>query len=374
MEIKKKLLYFVSEDWYFWSHRRHLALAAIAEGYDVYLLTNEGEYGDRIKNMNVTLISLGMDRHGKNILKEIKLLCRVIDCYKTVKPDITHRIALKPVLYGEIASILSGIRKSVNTFPGLGYVFQSSKFIDRAMAFSIMCCLRLLFKINTSSVIVQNTDDARFFKEKKLCQEKDIMLIKGSGIDLNTYTNDLVNSESSIVLFASRLLAQKGIIDFIKSAELTRKVLPHARFVIVGKPDKNNPNSIKVSELEGWQDNGIVEWWGYQDDMADILRQIKILVLPTYYGEGVPKILIEAAACGIPIVTTNVAGCREIVRQDLNGILVGVHSPEHISASIVKLLNDTELCKAMGQAGRKIVEEEFSMEKVNRETLHVYES
>jgi len=366
-------LYFVAEDWYFWSHRRLLALAALDKGYDVYVVTRVNDYAQKINDLGIKLIPIKIDRHGKNIIQELKLIKEIIEIYKKIKPDIVHQIAIKPILYGTIATLFVKTRKIVNTFPGLGHVFESKRFWDRKIRFFLMNIFKLLFKIRPVKVIVQNMDNADLLINAGVCEERNLSLIRGSGVDLREYIQSDEVSNSPIILFASRLLWQKGLADFVAAASIVRESNTNVRFVIVGEPDKNNPNSVPETTLNEWNEGGLVEWWGYQSQMLKILSKVKVVVLPSFYGEGIPKILIEAAACGKPIITTDMPGCREIVIHELNGFLVKPHNPEVIADHVRQLLEDDGLCKQMGKEGRRLVESEFSIEKVNAETLLIYD-
>jgi glycosyltransferase involved in cell wall biosynthesis len=362
----------VTEDWYFWSHRRYLALAAKNNNFEVFVLTRVSHHGELIKNKGFTLISLKIQRHGKNIIREIKLIIDVVNCYRKVKPDLVHHVSLKPILYGKIAAGLTGVRNTVDTFPGLGYIFVSSKKMDKLLRFLILGTLNFLFRLNRGKVIVQNEEDARFLRKELAFMKDDIVLIKGSGVNMDEFNSETSAKDKSIILFASRLLVQKGVRDFVEAAKIVKKTRPELRFVIVGKLDENNPNSIIKTQLEDWNRNENIESWGYRDDISEVINQSKIVVLPTYYGEGVPKVLIEAASCARPIIATDVPGCREIVIDGKNGYLIPVHSPEEIATKILKIVKDENLCIRLGEEGRKLVKNEFSIEKVNVDTLGVY--
>ena len=372
MPYRKKLLYFVSEDWYFCSHRSALALAALDEGYDVYVLTRVNDHAQRISESGLTLIPIIIERHGRNILQDLKLLYEIIKIYRYIKPDLVHQVAMKPILYGTIAALFARSTKVVNAFPGLGYVFISRRLTDRILRFLLINIFKCLFMIRSVSIIVQNRDNADFFISKNVCKKERLALIRGSGVDLKEYAQSGAVDDVPIILFASRLLWQKGIADFVTAAALVRAHHTQVRFVIVGGLDKNNPNSVPATTLQEWVQSGSVEWWGYQADMPRILSRSKMVLLPSFYGEGVPKILIEAAACGKPLITTDRPGCREIVIHNLNGFLVAPHDPAAIAERIGQLLEDEALCKQMGEEGRRRVAAAFSIDKVNAETLSVY--
>lgn len=340
----------------------------------MFVITRVNKHEKSIREMGFKLIPIEIERHGKNLITELKLVLKILKIYKEIKPDIVHQIAIKPILYGTVAAIFSNVNNVVNTFPGLGYVFESSKKKDSLIRFFLISVYKLIFRIKPVKVIVQNSDNAQFLINNKISRERDISIIKGSGVDLTEYIPGSPSSSAPVVLFASRLLWQKGVSDFVDAAILVKKINQIARFVIVGEPDVNNPNSIPESTLKDWNDKGIVEWWGYRENMAEIISQARVVVLPTFYGEGVPKILIEAAASAVPIITTDTPGCREIVIHGVNGFLVSVHDPVAIAKHLDKLMSDDQLCLSMGAEGRKLVEAEFSIEKVNAETLQIYES
>jgi len=370
---RKKLLYFVTEDWYFVSHRIDLATEAKNKGFDITVLTNVKKHGDIIRSKGFNLINLNVDRHGKNIIQDIKIIYKIFNIYRRERPDIVHHIALKPVLYGTFCAMLTRIRLIINTFPGMGYLFESNNYIHRIYTEIIYLIFRIIFYFGNVQTIVQNTETKENFIRRKISKSSKIHLIRGSGVNLSRYSEgNILHNNTPIILFASRLLWQKGIKDFVEVANLVREYNKNIKFVIVGEPDEGNPNSVDESVLREWQNSGSIEWWGYRDDMPKIIRGSSIICLPTYYGEGIPKILIEAAACCKPIIATNVPGCREIVIDKFNGFLVPVHQPHIIADKINILINDTKLCRVMGAEGRKLVKTFFSIKIINTKTINLY--
>jgi len=373
MSNKINLLYFVVEDWYFWSHRKSLALAAANKGFEIHVMTRVNKHGEKIRELGFNLIPIELDRHGGNLYYELILLLQVIKTYKRLKPEIVHHISTKPILYGTIAAVFSKISHVVNTFPGFGYLFNSQKIKHKIVSNILKKVFILLFKKKSLMVIVQNIDNAEYLVNEGICNKKSITIIKGSGVDLGEYLPSNVKKKVPVILFAARLLWQKGIADFISAAGIVKKNRESVRFIIVGKPDTNNPDSVTIADLLKWDVKERVEWWGYRSDMATVIAQSSIVVLPTFYGEGVPRILIESAACGKPIITTNIPGCRDIVKHEINGFLVPTHDPVTIARYLERLIDDHELCLKMGSEGRKMVASEFAIEKINTETLQVYD-
>jgi glycosyltransferase involved in cell wall biosynthesis len=370
---KKRLMFVVTEDWYFMSHRLPLARAARDAGYDVLVATRLTDQADRITQEGFTPIGLWkMRRGGRNPIGELAATAELVALYRLHRPDIVHHIAMKPVLYGSIAARLAGIRAVVNNLAGLGFVFSSSSPRAALLRPAIKWFLAFSLKRKGTLTIVQNSDDARVLVEDIGVAPENIRLIKGSGVAISEFSHLRQESIPPVVLLASRMIWDKGIKDFVQAASLLRKEGVDARFVIVGSPDPGNPDSIPESVLQNYNKEGVVEWWGHRRDMPGIIGTAALVCLPTTYGEGVPKILIEAAAGGCAIVAYDVAGCREIVSNGDNGLLVPARDIGRLAAAIGELLEDPEKRAAMGLRGRKRVEAEFTLEHVIAQTLAAY--
>ena len=373
MEQIKKLLFFVTEDWYFCSHRLPLALAAKEAGYEVIVVTRVQSHGDRIKAAGLKLIPFELSRRGMNPLTELGVISRLASIYKVERPDIVHHVALKPVLYGSIASRLSRIPYVVNAMAGLGFIFSSKTLKARITRPFFLMFFKLLLNSSGSRVILQNADDATLLSNSGVLNDKRIALIRGSGVDTLEYTPHPEPDGEPLVILASRLLWDKGVGEFVDAARLLKEDGIHARFALVGEGDSENPGSISDEQLQIWHDEGVIELWGKKDNMPNVFAQSHIVCLPSFYGEGVPKVLIEAASCGKPIVTTDAPGCRDIVRDGVNGILVPLRNSTAVAEALKKLIESPGLRKEMGKKGRELVEREFSLHQVNRETLALYE-
>lgn len=367
-----RLVFFVTEDWYFCSHRLSLALAAKATGYDVSVITRVRSHGELIESSGLKLIPIDLSRSGKNPLVELKLIGRLVSIYRKEQPDIVHHVALKPVLYGAIASYIARVPNVVNALAGLGFLFSSKSIKARFFRPFVMLFFRLLLNRENSRVILQNPDDVELMCRNGILSINRISLIRGSGVNVKKYTVKKKQEGIPVIVLASRMLWDKGVGEFVEAAKnlLQRGVI--AKFVLVGENDSENPSSIPIRQLQSWKQEGVIEWWGHRDDMPSVFAESHIVCLPSY-REGLPKVLLEAAASGCPIVATDVPGCREIVREGKNGLLVPLYDVDALAAALKMLIDSPELCKQMGQEGRKIVENEFSIDKVNKETLSVYE-
>ena len=370
--MNKKLLFFVTEDWYFCSHRLPLALSAKQAGYDVLVVTRVKEHGDRITGAGLRLIPLPISRRGINPLTEFALIFRLISIYRSERPDIVHHVALKPVLYGSIASLATRIPYIVNAMAGLGILFSSNSLRSRLLRPILKLSFRFFLNRQNTHVLLQNPDDVQLMCDDVVLDRERITLIRGSGVDTDQFRSSPEPPGDIIVVLASRMLWDKGVGEFVEAARKLKQNGTKARFVLVGKGDKENPSGISDKILQEWHSEGVIEWWGHRDDMPEVFACSHIVCLPSYYGEGVPKVLIEAASCARPIVTTNTPGCREIVRDGINGILIPTRNVEAITVAVSRLIASPELRVRMGEKGREMVESEFSVEKVNAETLRVY--
>lgn len=368
---RPRVLYVVSEDWYFHSHRLPLAQAAIREGFDVAVATRVGEHGDAILRAGVRLHPLGMQRRSMHPWRELATLLRLRRIVAAERPDILHNVALKPVLYGSIAARLAGRPKVVNAIAGMGYLFTSSALRARLLKPVVKFCLGVLLDDGSSRIIVQNPEDSLFLTRNGMARADRIALIRGSGVDTRAFAPASEPPGTPVVMLASRMLRDKGVPEFAEAARLLRGEGVAARFVLVGAPDPHNPTSVPEAELRSLHARCGVEWWGPRIDMPSVLAAASIVCLPTY-GEGLPKVLLEAASCGRAIVATDVQGCREIVKNEVNGLLVPPSDARALAAAIGRLLREPALRGRMGAQGRALVEEHFTIESVTRATLSLY--
>lgn len=373
LEIKKpKILFFITEDWYFWSHRLALARAIRDAGAEVVLVTRANQYKDQIAKEGFKLIPISLKRRSKNPFRELITVLELIKIYRVERPDLVHHVAMKPILYGSCAAKILGISSVVNAFTGLGFVFVAGGWKKSLLQKLIIMAYKIVLSLRNFKVIFQNPDDLSLFLNKGIVARSNAVLIKGSGVNTTLFKPTPETGNEPLVILAARMLWDKGIKEFVEATQILRNAGIKARFVLVGKPDLENPSSVQTTQLEAWTRSGGVEWWGQRDDMPPVFAQSHIVCLPSY-REGLPKVLIEAAACGRPIVTTDAPGCREIVRHGVNGLLVPVRNSQALADALQKLIENPALRAEMGARGREIVVNEFSEEKVIRETLAVYQ-
>ncbi|MDR3441061.1 glycosyltransferase family 4 protein [Telmatospirillum sp.] len=361
-----RLLFVVTEDWYFCSHRLDLAKAAQRAGYDVHVATRVTGHGETIRAAGFTLHPLQLDRRVGNPLAEIAAL---IGLLRRVKPAIMHNVALKPAVFGSLAARLAGVSHVVNAVSGLGYVFINRQGVAGLLRPLIVAAIRFLFGSRGRHVIVQNGHDKAYFDQ--LVTPSRVHLIRGSGIDVNRFVPYPELPGIPLAAVVARLLWDKGIGELVEAARILRDRGVRLRIALIGKPDPANPRTIPEAEVRSWVDEGLVEWWGHRDDIAEVWRQAQIAVLPSY-REGLPKALLEAAACGRPLVTTDVPGCNELVRDGDNGLLVPVRQAEPLAAALARLAGDPALRARLGARARQRAEEEFSSEQVIAQQLDLY--
>lgn len=371
--LSKKILFVVSEDWYFFSHRIHLARYAIQCGYEVGLLSNFSTHKNEIENIGVITFDWNLNRSSKNIVKEFKSINRIKDCIKLFKPTLVHSVALKPVLYSSIACSFLSFKNKVFALAGLGYIFTSDRKRMKILRAILKLSFKILLKGNKTTLILQNPEDQNTILKQNIISKNRIRLIRGAGVDISKFYLSPILKGLPLIGLPSRMLWAKGINDFIHCAKEINKHKTQARFVLIGTPDKENPDAVPTEKLKEWQSAGIIEWWGYRSDMVDVYKQSTIICLPTIYGEGLPKTLLEAASCGRPIVTYDVPGCREIVEDGYNGYLLKPRELDKLVTIILNLITNPNLCKVMGINGRKIVEKNFTQEKIAKQTLNVWE-
>lgn len=367
-EDRRRLLFVVNDTCFFVSHRLPLAVAARQAGYEVHLAALPDGKLDLLAAHGILFHPLRIDRTGLNAWRELDLLRQLAGVIRRVGPDIVHCVTIKPVVYGGLLCRLLGTRSFVAAVSGLGYVFVARNVRSTLLRPLIRRLYRLVFSHPNSRVIFQNRDDRAELAALGLVRTERTVLIRGSGVDPAVYRPRPEPEGTPIVLLPARLLWEKGIAEFVAAARLLG---PAARFVLVGDAPAHNRSCVPAAIVRAWQDEGVVEWWGHREDMPELYAAASIVCLPSY-REGLPKALLEAAACARPIVTTDRPGCREICRHHENGLLVPPQDPPALAAAITVLLRDPALRRAMGVRGREIVEREFTVARVVEQTLAVY--
>lgn len=367
-----KLLFFISEDWYFWSHRLPLALSAIERGWDVYLMTRISTYQSRIEEKGIKLLPLDRFKRGfQNPFKELLSLFEIVSVYKRVNPDIVQHVALKPIVLGTISAHLTHVRSIFNTFAGMGSLFTMMDKRKTYLPDLIFHVFKFIFKPPCVRLVFQNASDRDMMVQKNITKKDRTALVKGSGVDIRLFHPVPPPGGTPIVLMACRMLWDKGVAEFVDAAKRINSKVLKARFVLVGDPDPENPNAISHAQMEKWHRSGHIEWWGHQENMAEVYAKSHIFCLPSY-REGLPKAILEACASGRPVVTTDAIGCRDIVRHGENGLLVQPRDANALSDAIESLIEDQQSRHRMGMKGRAMVEQEYAEEIITHQTFQHY--
>jgi glycosyltransferase involved in cell wall biosynthesis len=361
--------------WFFVSHRLVLAKAAKARGYEVHVACDEEQPGEAraIKEAGLLYHPISMRRGGMNPLADFITLLQLARLLRKCRPTIVHNVSIKPVIYGSLAAHWAGARAIVNAVSGLGYIFVDSSRARglRAMVHRIY---RLALRPASVRVIFQNQDDRDVFVRNRLVDADKSVLIAGSGVDLDVFSPSELPPDGIVrIVLPARMLADKGVIEFVDAAvELRARGLP-VECLLAGGLDPANPASLTEQDMQRMEATGAVKWLGHVQDIVSLLRSAHIVCLPSY-REGLPKALIEACAMARPIVTTDVAGCRDVVTDGVNGLLVPARNATALSEALARLVQDPELRQQMGKRARDIAVEKFDVNAVIDRTLALYEN
>lgn len=365
------LMFVVNNPAFFLSHRLPIALAAKAQGYEVSVATMDGDAVAAITAHGFRHCVLPMSRSGMNPLAELKTLYAIYRLFKIVDPDLVHLVTIKPVLYGGIAARLANVKGVVSAISGLGFIFtRERKGIDWVRMITQQL-YRFALGHRNSRVIFQNKNDRDILQGIGAVRENQVVMIRGSGVDLQAFPALPEPAPPVVVIFVARLLKDKGLLEYVEAAGMAKERGKPWRWLLVGNPDSGNPASVTEQEARQWQDR--LEWLGERNDIAELYAASHIVVLPSY-REGLPKSLVEAAACGRAVVTTDVPGCRDAIELGETGVLVPVRDASAIYEAVAQLAEDTPRRQAMGAAGRKLAEDAFDIRKVVQAHLDIYKS
>jgi glycosyltransferase involved in cell wall biosynthesis len=356
---------------YFVSHRLALAKAAKSEGWSVHVATPPSRRGASLQSHGIRHHLLALDRNGINPLQELRSLLRIRQIYDEVRPDLVHLIGPKSVMYGGLLARWQSIPAMVCLIPGMGYMYLLGGVKGRIVRAMGDAGYRLGLLHPNKRVIFQNPEDRQLFLDRHLCSASEATLILGSGVDPQNWPSIKESEGKPIALFASRFLKEKGVEIF---ADIGRQLLSegiNARFALVGEMDPGNPSSVSEEQITVWEQDGI-ENWGFRQDMPKVFASCHLVCLPSYRREGIPRVLIEAASCGRPIITFDMPGCREIVENGVTGFVVPAKDVSAYKSAVRRLLENANLRQQLGLAGRKRVEDMFSLDQVIRQTLDIY--
>lgn len=367
-----RLLIVVNVSWFFVMHRLPIALMARERGVDVHIACGEGPGVEDILRHGFPFHPLPMTRAPLAPFKDMQSVAALARLYRELQPDIVHHVTLKPVIYGSIAARLAGVPAVMNAFAGLGYTFVAASALGRVRRSIIQRLLAAALRLPRQTVVFENQDDRALLTAVGAVPADRSVVVSGIGVDTDEFAYEEERPGTPRVLFASRMLREKGVEYFVAAAQRLKAQGVAARFVLVGRPDPYNPGSISEAQLQEWAASGVVEWYGFRKDMPEVIRESHIVCLPTFYREGVPRILLEGSSCGRALVATDMPGCRDIVRDGINGLLVPPHDMDKLEQALRRLLDDHAYRRALGRAGRRVVEQEFALPKVLDEFWRLY--
>lgn len=369
-------MYIVNVDWFFISHRLQVAKAAHKSGFQIHVVTSITNHYKKMKSEGFVVHPINFKRGKTGLFSYLKDFFNILSIIQREKPDIVHTVTIKAVLLGGIAARLARVRGIVAAISGLGYVFTARGLIAHIRRFFVACLYKFALGDKNTKLIFQNLDDMYLINSIVSFKRNNVDLIKGSGVDLKKF-NVRQNMENKLnVVLPARMLKDKGVIEFVDAARMLTKSgvkeKTNANFVLVGDPDLDNPTSLSLEQIQSWVQAGYVEHWGFCENMSNVYTRSAIIVLPSY-REGFPKVLIEAAACGKPIVTTDVPGCRDAILEEKTGLLVPAKNSDLLAKAIEILLKSKKMRDKMGKRARKFAEISFNIDSVAERHIQIYQ-
>ena len=370
----KKIILVSRCAWTLYNFRAGLLRALKNEGHSVIAGGAGGDGFEKyIVDLGIPFVALPIDKHVINPSADLKLFWTLYRLYRSEQPAVVHHFTIKPVIYGSIAARLAGVPRIVNTVTGLGQVFVQDhtrwlRYVVKRLYSVALACAHFTF--------FQNQDDLDYFLSYGLVERRKTGLLPGSGVDCSFFTpvSTSVRSHDDPVTFlmVARLLRVKGVEEFVEAARLVKERFPTSQFQLLGPRDERNPTVVSITELAHWQREGVVQWLGETSDVRPLLAQADVITLPSYYREGTPRALLEAAAMAKPIITTENVGCREVVEDGVNGLLVPIKDSKALAEAMIRLIQDPALRERMGKAGRAKVEQEFEERSVIKQVMECY--
>ncbi|MEA3122522.1 MAG: hypothetical protein QOH33_2107 [Paraburkholderia sp.] len=375
---KQKVILLSNTDWYLFNFRLSLAYTLRERGFDVILLSPDGSYGPKLRELGFCWEVMPMERRSLNPWREIRLVLWLARFFRRERPLLVHGFTIKGAVYGSIAARLAGVPIRINAIDGMGYVFTSQQLRARMLRPVVRYVMRSAFHGERSVVILQNSDDIALFRQSRIAADHSLRLIKGTGVNLTRYRPQEPSASPTRaplrVLLAARLIWEKGIGEYVEASRMLMSEGRTVLFLLAGSPDEGNPAAIGRSQIEEWVRLGLLVWLGHVGDMPALLSAVDVVVLPSYYREGLPTTLIEGAACALPLITTDAPGCREVVsRNGEDGILIPARDAKALADAIRLLDDDRALGVKLGLAARKKALKEFDESIVLREMLAVYQ-
>ena len=370
-----RLLFVANISFSFIHNRLALAQAAQAAGYEVHLATRvwRAEDRERIQKAGMQLHPIEIGRGDSGLFYDLRSLWYLHRLYRSLQPDLVHHLAMKPIVFGGLAARFSGVRMVVQAFTGLGYAFTGGTVFSALRRILVILALRVGCRGAGTIAILQNRADVEELIAERVIQREQAVLIRGSGVAVDEIGVRPEPAGVVRVVLPARMLREKGVKEFVAAADQLRAWGESAEYLLAGAIDPGNPGSLSLEQLNDWTRSGVVKYLGLVQDIPDLFSSCHIICLPSYYREGLPKSLVEAAACGRAIVTTDHPGCRDVVQDGVNGLLVPIRDVPSLAVALKRLIDNADLRQRFGAAGRELAASEFDLNIVIEQTLEVYE-
>lgn len=372
--LRPCVLFVVTEDWYFMSHRLGLARYARDAGWRVVIAARESDRAAAIVAEGLEFIALPFERALTYPWRDLRLLLALRRVLRDLAPDIVHLVSLKPILLGGMARcLLPRPCPALLAFTGLGYIFSSRAGLARLLKPLVVQLLARIARRTDTWVLAQNEADLALLQANAMADPKRASIIAGAGLDLDEFpATPLPPRHKALVILPARVLRDKGVYEFVAAAEKMRALRSDVRFALVGAHDMANPGAVEARDLAAWVTAGVIEWWGHRRDMAAVYAQAYIVCLPSY-REGLPRVLLEAAACARPLIATDVPGCREICRDGESGLIIPPQNVDALVQALLRMLDTPALAIGCAGGARRIVEQEYTLAHIAAQTLALYQ-
>lgn len=357
-DIRMKILFVSNTSRSLYKFRLRLISTLKDKGFEIVLCASCDEYTKQLRQNKFRFIPLEIDRKGTNLFKDLRLVYNMYKIYKKERPGLVFHFSIKPNIYGTLAAKLARV-SCTNTVTGLGHVFTKENFLSKI----VKVLYKLSFKF-PKKIFLQNKDDLEFFIKNKIAYKNNRILVRGSGVDTSYFHPDFCKevekNDDFTFLFIGRMLWSKGIGELVSAAKIVKQKYPNTKVWLLGRIDKDNPSGISVDVIREWEEEAFVRYLGFYDDVRSFICQSDIVVLPSYYREGIPRSLLEAMASGKPIITTNSVGCKEVVEEGKNGFLIPVRDAKTLASAMIKFIELTpQERERMGNYGREKAMREF---------------
>ena len=370
-----KILFLVNDPLFIVSHRLEICIEAVKLGYEVHIVSSyERDAVSKIESKGIHFHQVDFTRKGINPFTEIAKLFSLTILFRKIKPDLVHLITIKPYLYGGIAARITNVSGVVSAVAGLGILFSSNDLKYRGLRVLLYPLYRLAFGHKNQKIIFQNKNDRNLLLDWRVISKEKPVMIRGSGVDLDLYSHVPEPEGIPVISFAARLLIDKGVEVFVEASRILKSRNIIVRFWLIGEVDQGNANTVTKAQLRQWEAEELVELFGFRKDVSVLFAQSNIITLPSFYGEGLPKVLVEAAACGRAVITTDHPGCRDAIEVNESGVLIPTRDATALADAIEDLINDPNKRSMLGLAGRELAEREFAIDKIVNLHIQIYES